>query len=204
MNGSIISELYTKVFRSGDRINLFIGINVIVYLIINLTAVIEYLFTRATPMGDTLQLYLSLPAYFRALLYKPWTLLSYMFTHRSFFHILFNMLWLFWMGRIFLTFLNKRQFTFVYLAGGFAGALFYLLCYNLIPAFSNYVMTTVLLGASASVMAVVFATAALVPEYSIQLLLFGNVRLKYLALVYFILDVFALTGANAGGSLAHI
>lgn len=126
-----------------------------------------------------------------------------MFTQRAFFHLLFNMLWLYWLGIIFLDFLNKRQFVFVYLAGGLAGAFLYLLAYNLIPVFSGSAERSILLGSSASVMAVVFATATLVPDFTIRLLFFGGVKLKYLALAYFVLDIIGI-GSNPGGSIAHI
>src|SRR5690606_37041019 len=98
----------------------------------------------------------------------------------------FNMLWLFWMGMIFLDFLKKRQFIFTYLAGGLFGGVLYLLAYNLIPAFSDEAFRTVMIGSSASVSAVVFATATLLPDYTIRMLFFGNVKLKYLALAFIV------------------
>jgi membrane associated rhomboid family serine protease len=112
------------------------------------------------------------------------------------------MLWLFWMGQIFMDFLNKRQFYFTYVAGGILGALTYLIAYNTIPVFTN--VSSYLLGSSASVMAIVVATATLVPDYTLRLLLFGSVKLKYLAIAYFVLDIIGMGGGNAGGSIAHI
>lgn len=205
MNKSIFSELYFKVFQSGNRLNLFIGINVLVFLLISLLAVVEFLFNKTNHTADRLTMYISMPPYLPALAEKPWTVITYMFGHRAFFHILFNMLWLYWLGRIFLDFLNKRQFTFTYLAGSLAGALFFILSYNLFPAFKDTVqLSPPLLGASASVMAIVVGTATLVPDYSINLLLLGSVRLKYIALVYFLLDIIGIAGGNPGGSIAHI
>jgi len=127
-----------------------------------------------------------------------------MFTQQGLFHILFNMLWLVWLGIIFLDFLKKRQLTFVYLAGGLAGGVLYLLAYNLIPVLQARAFQTVMIGSSASVSAVVFATATLLPDYTIRLLLFGNVKLKYLAVAFLVLDLLAMGGTNAGGSIAHI
>ena len=204
MNKSLFSDLYYKVFRSGNPLYLFIGINVLVFLVLNLMAAFEFLFTRSTSHADWLTLQVSMPSYLPALPYKFWTVLTYMFSHRGLFHIVFNMLWLYWLGQIFLDFLNNRQFIFTYLAGGFAGALLFVAFYNLFPAFSNTVQLSTLIGASASVMAVVAATATLVPDYTIQLLFLGPVRLKYLAIVYFVLDVLGIAGANPGGSIAHI
>lgn len=203
MNRGIFSELYYKVFQSGNPLFLFIGINVLVFLAINLLAAGEFLTGGSDSAADWLQLQLSMPAYYEELPFKFWTLVTYMFTQRGFFHLLFNMLWLYWLGLIFLDFLNKRQFIFTYLAGGIIGALLYLLAFNLLPVFSGTVQNSFLLGSSASVMAVVVATATLVPNFTIQLLFLGGVKLKYLALAYFILDIIGIS-SEPGGSLAHI
>ena len=204
MNKSPFSQLYYKVFQSGNLLYLFIGINVLVFLAINLFAAGEFLFAGHTTSADWLTRQVSMPAYWASVPYKFWTIITYMFAQRGFFHILFNMLWLYWLGIIFLDFLNKRQFTFTYLAGGIMGALLYLLAYNTLPVFSGIVENSFLLGSSASVMAIVVATATLVPDFTIRLLFFGAVRLKYLALVYFVLDIIGLGGGNPGGSIAHI
>ena len=108
------------------------------------------------------------------------------------------------MGQIFMDFLNKRQFIFAYLSGGVFGALLYVLAYSTIPVFTNNALNSILLGSSASVMAIVVATATLVPDFTIRLMLFGTVRLKYLALAYFVLDIIGMGGGNPGGSIAHI
>ncbi|MDP3467282.1 MAG: rhomboid family intramembrane serine protease [Daejeonella sp.] len=204
MNKNLLNELYFKAFRSGNPLFLFIGINILIFLAIGLITVAEFLFARNTSVADWLSRQLSMPANLESLLYKPWTIISYMFLQRDVFHILFNLLWLYWMGMIFLDFLNKRQFIFTYLAGGIAGALLYLLAYNTLPAFAGLSQNSILLGSSASVMAIVIGTATLLPDFSIRLLLFGNVRLKYLAMAYFILDIIGMGGANPGGSIAHI
>lgn len=204
MNKSVIRELYDNVFQSGDRLNLFIGINVLIFLLINLVTVFEFLFTHTTLITDWLTTQLSLPAHLPALPYKFWTIFTYMFTHRALFHLLFNMLWLYWMGRIFLDFLNKRQFTFTYLAGGLAGAFLFILAYHTLPALTTSTISASMLGASASVMAIVVAVATLVPNYSIRLLFFGDVRLKYLALAYFAMDVIGIASENPSGNIAHV
>ncbi|WP_411273785.1 rhomboid family intramembrane serine protease [Daejeonella sp.] len=203
MNKSIFSELYYKVFKSGSPLYLFIGINVMVFLAINLLAAGEFLTSGSDIAADWLELQLAMPGYFQKLPYKFWTLFTYMFTQREFFHLLFNMLWLYWLGLIFLDFLNKRQFIFTYLAGGIMGAILYLLAYNFLPVFSGTVERSILLGSSASVMAVVVATATLVPDFTIQLLFLGRVKLKYLALAYFVLDIIGIS-SEPGGSIAHI
>jgi len=204
MNKNLLNELYSKAFRSGNPLYLFIGINILVFLIIGLIAVAEFLFKTNTSVASWLVSQLSMPANLEILAYKPWTIITYMFLQREVFHVLFNLLWLYWMGMIFMDFLNKRQFIFTYVAGGIAGALLYLLAYNTLPAFSDLSQKSFLLGCSASVMAIVIGTATLVPDYTIRLLLFGAVRLKYLAIAYFALDIIGMGGGNPGGSIAHI
>jgi membrane associated rhomboid family serine protease len=203
MRQSIFKELWNKMFYSGSRLYLFIGINVIVFLVLGLLK-LEFLFMGETSISTWLQFQLSTPAEVGALMYKPWTVVTYMFTHTEFFHFLFNMLWLYWLGRIFEDFLNQRQLTFTYLAGGLVGSFLYIAFYNTFPVFHEARSGALLLGASGSVMAIVVATATLLPDYAIRLLFFGDVRLKYLALVYILLDIIGLAGLNAGGSVAHL
>ncbi|RYD80342.1 MAG: rhomboid family intramembrane serine protease [Sphingobacteriales bacterium] len=127
-----------------------------------------------------------------------------MFFHADILHILFNMLGLFWFGNIFMSFLNSRQFHFVYLAGGIFGGLFAIAFLNVFPAFSGSLLNVNIIGASAAVMAIIVAAATLVPNYTIMLFLFGEVKIKWIAIVYFVLDFLAIGSVNAGGSLAHI
>jgi membrane associated rhomboid family serine protease len=202
MNRSIAGDLWFKMFHSGSRLNLFLGINILVFVVIGIIAVFDLL--SGTDAAEWLTIQLAMPAWLPSLPYKFWTPLTYMFLHRDFFHILFNMLWLYWMGRIFEEYLNPRQFTFTYFAGGFAGALFYILAYNIIPVFSAKAGVSVILGASASVNAIVIAIATLLPDYTIVLLLFGAVRLKYLALAFVIIDFLSIAASNPGGSIAHL
>jgi hypothetical protein len=114
------------------------------------------------------------------------------------------MLWLYWFGRIFLEYLDERKLVAVYLLGGISGALVYILSFNIFPAFTGVVADSVAIGASASVMAIVIAIAAYVPDYTIQLFLFGRIKIKYMALAIFILTSIMDFSVNSGGKLAHI
>ncbi len=201
---SLYNELKFKIFSSGSRVNFFIGINVMVFLLINIVLVFQYLFTKQTTIANAITDNLAVPTYFPDLLSHFWTPFTYMFLHNGLFHILFNMLWLFWMGRIFEEYLNSKKLTFVYLAGGLAGAALYILCYNFIPAFADNVLLSKAVGASAAVTAIVVATATLLPDYTISLILIGPVKLKWIAIIYIVLDFISLVGPNAGGHLAHI
>ncbi len=197
-------ELKYKVFNSGSKVNLFIGINVIIFLVLSLINLIQFLFFRQSGFQNLTYEWLGVPANPENLLYRFWTPITYMFVHNGLLHILFNMLWLFWMGRIFESFQSAKKITFLYLFGGLAGAFLYILAYNTIPAFQQNSFNAIAVGASAAVSAIVIATATLLPNYSIHLLLFGAVRLKWIALIYIALDILSLTGGNAGGHVAHL
>lgn len=114
------------------------------------------------------------------------------------------MLWLFWFGKIFLEFLNQKKLLLVYLLGGVAGGLLYIVFYNIFPVFEKSLDQSIALGASASVMAVVTAISFYAPGYTIHLLFLGRVRIIYIAVILFILDFFMIRSSNAGGHIAHI
>jgi membrane associated rhomboid family serine protease len=148
--------------------------------------------------------WLGVPASVQTLITRPWTLITYMFLHFEFLHIFFNMLWLYWFGKIFLEFLPDRQLYMVYFLGGISGALAFILAFNFFPAFSNAINFSVAIGASASVMAIVVAIAFMVPDYTIGLLFVGNVKIKYIALIFIAIDIAMIRSDNAGGHFAHI
>jgi len=200
MEKSFFSELYYKAFQSGNRLHLLIAINTIIFLALGILSLVD--FFAKTGIASLLVTQLSLPANLGDLLYRPWSLVTYMFTQLAFFHFLFNMLWLYWIGIIFLDFLNNRQFIFTYLLGGLAGGALFLALYNLIPSIASG--PAVLIGSSGAVYAIVVATATLAPNYTIRLLFFGNVRLKYLVAAFIVLNILGLNGANLGGNLAHL
>lgn len=197
-------EIRTQVFRSGNRLNLLIGINVIVFLVLSLLGVIEMLTTRNAAITLTLNDYLAVPSYLPKLLIRFWTPLTYMFLHDGFFHILFNMLWFYWLGSIFQEYLGGKKLVDLYIIGGLAGAFLYVLFYNIFPLFADVKTVSTTVGASAAVMAIIVATATLLPDYTIQLLFLGSVKLKWIALFYVLFDLISITGPNAGGEISHI
>ena len=190
-------------FRNGSNLTRLIYINITVFVLLTIVAVIGFLLNDTFISGKALDLF-SVPASFNALILRPWTLITYMFTHKDIWHILFNMLWLYWFGRIFLEYLDGRKLVAVYLLGGICGALVYILSFNIFPVFTGIVADSVAIGASASVMAVVIAIAAYVPDYTINLLLLGRIKIKYMALGIFILTSILDFSVNSGGKLAHI
>ena len=196
----IITNL-KRSFLAGSILKKLIFINIAVFILIRLLGILLLLFNL---QDFPILLYLQLPASPTALLSRPWTLFTYMFTHFEFLHILFNMLWLYWFGELFLQVFNERQLGGLYVLGGLAGALLFVVSYNLFPYFQEVASFSFLMGASASVMAIVFAISFYRKEIEIHLLLFGRIKLIYLALFTFVIDLLAMTSDNAGGHIAHI
>ena len=196
----IITNL-KRSFLAGSILKKLIFINIAVFILIRLLGILLLLFNL---QDFPILLYLQLPASPMALLSRPWTLFTYMFTHFEFLLILFNMLWLYWFGELFLQVFNERQLGGLYVLGGLAGALLFVVSYNLFPYFQEVASFSFLMGASASVMAIVFAISFYRKEIEIHLLLFGRIKLIYLALFTFVIDLLAMTSDNAGGHIAHI
>jgi len=198
-----IRDEIKKTFKSGSNLNKLIYINIIVFVLISIVSIIGYLMSNNELSVKALNL-LSVPSSLKSLVLRPWTLITYMFTHKEIMHILFNMLWLYWFGTIFLEYLDQRKLVAVYLLGGISGAIVYVGSFNIFPAFREVVNESVAIGASASVMAVVVAIAAYVPDYSVNLFLLGRIKIKYLALAIFILTSIMDFSVNSGGKLAHM
>ncbi len=192
-----------KSFSQGNSLIKLIYINIAVFILVALTAITGFLLTNPLIAEKTIDL-LAVPSSLGSLLIKPWTLITYMFLHKDVWHILFNMLWLYWFGTIFLQYLDQKKLVSVYLLGGISGAVLYILSFNIFPAFRDLVGESVAIGASASVMAVVIAIAAYVPDYTVSLFLFGRIKIKYMALAIFVLTSFMDFSVNSGGKLAHI
>lgn len=190
-----------RTFKAGNMLAKFIYINVGLFLIIRLMAVLFILFNAS---GFSFLDYLQMPSSPELFIRRPWTIITYMFVHFDFLHIIFNMLWLYWFGAIFLQFFNGRQLAGVYLLGGIAGALLFMVAYNVFPYFGTVASTSFLMGASASVMAVVFAISFNRKDYEINLLLLGRIKIIYLAIFTLVLDLLSITSQNAGGHIAHI
>jgi membrane associated rhomboid family serine protease len=137
------------------------------------------------------------------LLRHPWTLLTYAFLHQDFFHILFNMLNLYWFGQIIREYLGDRRLISLYILGALAGGAFFLLAYNFLPVFQGRVGQPVI-GASASVTAIIVAAATLLPDYTFMLILLGPVKIKWIAAVVVIISLAGINGGNPGGEITHL
>jgi membrane associated rhomboid family serine protease len=142
-----------------------------------------------------------LPADFNSLVTRPWTVLTYMFLHDGVWHLLGNVLWLWAFGYIFQDLTGNNKLIPVYLYGGFAGAIVFLITYNLIPRLP---IGATLEGASAGVMAVAIATTVLAPTYRILPMLNGGIPLWVLTIIFVIIDFASIPVSNTGGHIAHL
>ena len=179
-------------------------INIIVFLLIQAIRLVFFLTGNHADSFMDYAYHLSLPAAFSELLINPWSIFTYMFLHFNFMHIFFNMLILFWTGKLFTEYLGNDKLWATYILGGLAGALSYLIVYNVFPVFAQGIESARLLGASAGVIAVMVGIATLLPDFTVQLLLFGPVRLKYIALFSILLYAISIPDGNAGGNIAHL
>lgn len=180
-------------------------INVVIFLIIGVISVVG-LVSQASEFSDSIYRQFMIPPTFAEYLTRPWTLITYMFAHDRWgiFHILFNMLGLYWFGKLFVEYLGSDKLVAVYILGGLAGGLLYLLMFNTVPFFVEQAGFSGMVGASAAVFAIMTATATLLPNYTFFLLFLGPVRIKYIAAFYIVLSFLGTTQQNAGGNIAHL
>ncbi len=187
-------------FRSGNMVTRMVFLNAGVFLAITLLGIFGFFFK--TDLTSVVLPWISGHSTALTMLYRPWTAITYMFVHVGFWHLVFNMILLWFAGRLFADLLNERRFVAVYIMGGLAGFLLYFAAFNIFPVFADTKST--IIGASASVMAVLVAIAAYTPNLEVRLVLIGNVKLKYIAVFFVLLDILFLDKGNTGGRLAHI
>ena len=194
-------------FDYGNMVNRIIIVNVAVYIVVNLIWAGLSLFNgQSTP-----DLYYDIVHFFSIsnsgwhMLTHPWTVLTHMFLHEGFWHVVFNMLWLFWFGRIFGDLLGDRRVLPLYILGGLAGAVFFFLGASPTGFAGTGEVAHYALGASAAVMCIVVATGMFAPEYSIRLLFLGNVRIKYIVAFVVLMNIISLgSNVNTGGTFGHL
>lgn len=199
---AIIDELKVS-FKTGSTLHKLIYLNLGLFLAVQIVRIILYLSSSYDLFDDFLN-YLAVPSNLDILARRPWTFVTYMFLHVDFIHILFNLLWLFWFGTVFIQELGLKKLLSTYLLGGLSGGILYVIFYNIFPVFSEVKDSSVALGASASVMAVVVAAATYQPDRRMHLVLIGPIKIVYIALVMFILTSMVDFSVNTGGKIAHI
>jgi len=208
MRTTLWDDFKLYVLNSGNVLNKLLAINIGVFILFGIIWMLDHLFVTNLNLEDTIKaLYVSFPSSPIAFLQRPWSIVTYQFVHQSFSnggisHILYNMIVLFIAGRIFREFLGDKKLLSVYLLVGAAGAGMFMLAMNIFPLFSAY--NPYIIGASASALAVLAAAATLVPNYTLFLIIIGPVRLIYIMLFFFVIDLLSLASGNAGGHFAHL
>jgi membrane associated rhomboid family serine protease len=206
MANHIIEDIKLS-FKNGNPISRLILFNSIVFIVMGLLRIFTFLASKSgiswaleTIIFDNL----ALPLDFQQLLFKPWTLLTYMFTHIELFHIFWNMLSLYWFGQILVSYTSTKKIIPLFLLGGIGGGLLTIILFTVIPAFHSF-LGVPLIGASAGVTAIIVAVATLVPTVKINMFLVGPVKLIYIALFVIFIDVLNIASrSNIGGNISHI
>lgn len=192
MNANSLSYKY----KTANILVKLIVINVAVFLVINLGSFFfnmspQY-FSRWFVLSDNME----------TMLYRPWTLISYGFLHFGFFHLLFNMIWLYWFGGFVLNLFSGRRLLTLYMLGALAGGLLFVLSYNFFPVFSAH--RGFLIGASGAVTAIMVFIATYTPNTEVRIFTF-SLKLWHIVLFLFLLDLVRIpSSGNAGGLLAHV
>lgn len=206
MNGTSFQSEIKYWLKQGNTVNHLLFWNTIVFLVMGIVHLISW--ASATPSMASAEAFLgnqlSLHSSFPVLLHQPWGLFTYMFTHEGLFHLFFNMLNLYWFGNLFRSFLGNQRVLPLYLMGGLAGGIVFVLLFNYLPALQHDAGVATLIGASAAVMCLLVAQATLTPNYEIGLLLIGPVKLKWLALAIVLIDLLTMSGGNPGGLGSHL
>jgi len=197
---SILNNLKQE-FKQATIYNKLIYINVSLFLFFSILGVFSFLLQLN--LSHVLN-HLYLPAQNSKLLSQPWTFITYMFLHNGFLHLLFNMIWLHFAGKIFLEYLNPRQLLSTYMLGGISGGLIFIIAYNYIPALAIYTDHVQAMGASAAVLAIMIAIATYKPNYSVRFPIIGIVKLKHIAIFSVMLDLLSIPKGNTGGHIAHL
>ena len=194
---SLIDDLKMQL-RSGDITMRLIVLNVVLFVVPNIIAVI------ASLLGYSFDFlyYVSLSSNVSDLLWKPWSILTYSFFHAGIWHIIFNLIMFNFAAKVFMTYFTQKQLLGLYISGGLFAGIIYLICYNILP--SLIATSASVIGASASVMAILFAVATYAPMMQLRLLIIGNVKLWHIAIVFLVIDFLQLSSTNTGGHLAHL
>ena len=191
---TLIQDLKLKLSQL-NVLQKIIVVNVVIFLLGLLLQLIQGAFQQSSLS------WFELPSDFFVFLLKPWSIITYAFVHYDFLHILFNMLWLYVIGELFLNLFSPKLALNVYFLGAISGGLLFMFCYSLFP--QVFMTGNRLVGASASVRALLIFLCAYLPNKEIRFFTF-NLKLWYFGLAIVILDVLGLFGTNAGGNLAHI
>lgn len=197
MNGGILDDFKNTWNKPNNATVQIILINVLVFVGTGIMLIFGF--------GDLVRPWLGLPSNPNDLISRPWTIITYMFVHDGFFHILWNLLWFYWFARLIQEFLGSDKVIAIFVLGGLAGGLFYFAAFNVFDSFSHIREISNLVGASAGVTAAIVGAAVFMPNYTIYLILIGPVKIKYVALgAVFLILIGTRGNSNVGGEIAHL
>ncbi|MCS6795478.1 MAG: rhomboid family intramembrane serine protease [Raineya sp.] len=201
----IFAEFRNAFKRDNNGVVQLIIINVVVFLVLGFLRVIFWLAGNDNIIENTLK-WLTLSPDLLTFITRPWTALTYGFLHdfMDILHILFNMLMLYWMGRLVQDYIGSMRVVAIYVWGVLVGALFFLVIYNVVPRLSIFRQAVHLLGASGGVYAVLVAAATIAPNAIVLLFGIFPVRLKYIAWFMVVVSFLFLASPNTGGNAAHL
>ena len=188
-------KLYISGLNIVEKIILF---NITLYLLPFVLKTVLFLFNIK---GLSIVNWFTIDATLSEFILKPWSIITYGFIHGSFSHIFWNMLILYYFGNILKNIFGEKLILNLFLSGIVAGGLTYLISYNLFPVFKG--VNSVMIGASAGVMSVLFFLAAYDPQYRIRIIFF-DIKILYIALFLFFYDIIQIPLNNSGGHIAHI
>jgi len=181
-----------------SRLNIaekLIAINVLVFIV---NSLVPFLFGLSS---NSIVRWFELPNGILEILYQPWSIVTYSFFHGGIGHLFWNMLLIYFVGRIFLNLFDAKRFLNVYLLGVILGGLFFVLGYNVFPAFFD--TTAYLIGASAGASAILIFICTYLPNQEVRVIFF-NVKLWYVGAFVVLMDLVQLPMSNSGGHLAHL
>ncbi len=197
-----------KRFTLGDDGNALVGlvtINIIFFLLLMVVQVVYFFFqAEQGAFNQQVLQYFEMPAQLVKLSERPWTVITYMFTHTGIIHILSNMLWLWAFGYILQELTGNKKLIPIYIYGGLAGALVFIVANYAIPPLRPFASTASLMGGNAATMALATATTFLAPDYRFFRNLNGGIPIWVLTLVYVLIDFAGVSSMSAAFSLSHL
>jgi len=186
--------------RLASIVDQFIYINLFVFILV--VAVNSFGYLQNNHVANFMIDYFALSIKSSNIFYKPYTLISYSFLHVNFIHLLMNLIALYYIGNLFINYFSSKRFITYYILGGIFGGIFFLLSFNYFPVFKT--SNGILIGASASISAILVGLATYIPNYKLNLRLIGSVKLWILTALFILLSIVLIPNGNAGGQLAHL
>jgi membrane associated rhomboid family serine protease len=191
-------------FRRGNTVMILIWICIVVFLIFETVRLAYWSNNHDVLYYDQVYKRFALPMSFSRLIWQPWSLISFMFMHNGLGHIFFNMLCLYWFGEIYNLYMRDKRSLELFIFGSLIGAFLAMIGYHILPPLRPGIDSSSLVGASAGILAIMFAATAINPEHRVRVWFIGEVAIKYVSVVLFLISFIGISGGNAGGEIAHV